>query len=347
MSLNAHKKRILLICNGELHQTTGIIFQNIQRKLSTAHDVQLITRKLPRPIWKKLPALIHKEFSSIKKVARADTVIAHSSLALCIFSLMAAKLLRRKIILFVWDFYPESFPESGIKMNKIIFSLYLLTERLAYRLADHLLVPSLDYVNYPAIAGLRTVRIMPIWNNQDPASIVGIPQIGSQLRIVFAGQINAIRSLGKSIAPLLRDQDRQIILEVFSKNNLPQDILEMADTHDNLTIVAHGFVDQDTLIMRLAEMDFGLIPISHDFNLPAFPSKSLTYLSAGIPILYDGPKMAAMEELCGTFSLGLNVAELASYDREQTFIWRQNFLARRDSYFENLEKKWLEFVNIL
>lgn len=341
------RRRVLLLCNGTAQQTTGRLFSEMALRLSRHHAVNLQLRSFPQGIRHKIIPLLTTELQNCRRIFSSDVIIVHSALSLSLLSMICAKLLRRKIVAFIWDFYPQSTRIAGRIRNRILLWAYGVTEAWAYRLADVIYVPTADYASYEALHGNRNVCQLPLWPCdplQSPSGGMSAPDV---VHLTFAGQINAIRGLEKSMEALLSRNSGKIVLHLFSKNSAPEALARLAAADGNLEICHHGFVDALILQNMLGRMDFGLIAIDQSFQLPAFPSKALAYLAAGLPIVYDGPRMKGLESVLDDYKIGMTLRQFSQMNNAQLKAWRAGFIDRRDRYMDRIDKKWKNFAEIL
>lgn len=341
------RRRILLLCNGTEQQTTGRLFTEMAKRLSAQHQVELHLRSFPQGMLRKIIPLLTTEVRNCRRILSSDIIIAHSALSLSLLSMLWAKLLRRKIIALIWDFYPASTRVARNITNPVLLWAYSMVEGTAYRLADIIYVPTSDYAAYEALDGYRNVRQLPLWPCDALRSPSGDMPVTDAIHLAFAGQINAIRSLDKAVTTALSSNRGKLILHLFSQDGAPDALAKLAAVEDNLEIRHHGFVDPSALQDMLGRMDFGLIPIDVDFQLPAFPSKALTYLAAGLPIIYDGPAMPGLESVLDEYKIGMTLLQFSHMSGEELKGWRTDFLDRRDRYMASIDQKWQSFAEIL
>lgn len=339
------KKRVLLLCNGGSDQTTGKLFMAMEAKFQKVHCTTLRLRSFKRGVFAKLPELVKTEWRNMRDISKHDVLIVHSSLSLSIFSMLLARLFNKTVIAFIWDFYPASAKYVGNIKSPILLCCYAFFENLAYRLAHRIYVPTEDYANFSAIANFKNVQILPLWPDGSAPSPIAKDK-GEKLDLAFAGQVNAVRGISDTLSRISNLTVREINFHLFSKDHVPHELNKQSESNKKINIQYHGFLSSQELLNHLQMMNYGIVSLAHNFNLPAFPSKILTYLSAGIPVIYDGPAMPALEKMLINNGLGVSVAG-TTYECQILDINIQNFTEKRDLYFLNIEKKWNDFVNHL
>jgi len=325
-----------MLANGNANQTTGRLFTTLARRLSERNQVQLRLRQFPRGVFRKLPALLRTELANCQSVLKSDRLIVHSSLSLSFLTMVVARCTGRPVIAFIWDFYPESSQQYGSLRNPLLILLYRMSERFAYRMCERIFVPSADYARFPALKGFRGIEVMPLWPCDPLLEPVRRKPSDRTLRIVFAGQINLIRGLPQSIERLARSWRSQVWIEIFSTSPPGEELGRAAERCANLRLVHHGFVPPDELPRRLRNSLFGLVSLDRSFSLPAFPSKILTYLAAGIPVIYDGPRMPALETALYDAGVGLSLADLTAFDEDALDTFLAEFPAARNAFIASI-----------
>ncbi|MEH6756953.1 MAG: hypothetical protein V7676_05535 [Parasphingorhabdus sp.] len=341
------EKRLLLLCNGSKQKTTGRLFTALSGKLSKKYSVEIHLRDFPSGILRKIPILIRTEFVNCIRVLKSDVLILHSALSLSLFTIIFARLTGRKVIAFIWDFYPASSRLMGNIRNPALLFLYGLTEKFAYSCVHILLVPTQDYERYPDIFHRNNVRLFPLWPCDPTIPIPNKELSTTELSIAFAGQINAIRGLTPTVQFLLNSTTKRIVLHIFSADPIADDLANFSKSHQRLDIIHHGFVKPEILQQKLSQMNFGLVSLDPNFRMPSFPSKIMAYLSAGIAVLYDGPKMPGLERVLSQNNIGLTAEQLTKLSQLQIECFLTEFPQARDRYFASIQMSWSEFDNFL
>lgn len=329
--------RVLMLANGGANQTTGRLFTTLAESLSTRHQTRLQLRQFPRGVFRKVLVLMKSGLTNCRLVARSDILIVHSSLSLSIAEIFFARLINRRILAFIWDFYPDSSRIHGNIRNPILLWLYQKSEKLAYGLCEQTFVPSEDYARYPALAGVRNIEIVPLWPCDPLLAPIGRRLEKGAFSVVFAGQINALRGLPRSIERLARSRSAEVRIDVYSVSPPSLEFSRLTERCPNLTLVHHGFVPPAELPERLRQSLFGLVSLDASFALPAFPSKILTYLAAGIPVIYDGPPMPALERTLRNTRVGITLADLVAMDDAALASFFDEFPAARDAYIASID----------
>lgn len=349
MSRRTEFGRVRLVSNGSPTQTTARLFATLADGLRLhGHSVEFTMRQLPRGIWPKLKTLPGAEAANARRMWRIDVFIVHTPLALSVLSILIARMMGRRVVAFVWDLHPESTRIVGNLRNPILLSGYWLLERMALALASSIVIPSTDYA--PAVRRWQhKVRTVPLWPCDSVAPVENPePRIDAgDLHVGFAGQINGIRALAPGVETLLGAwKGDRLRLHLFSKDDCPDDLAALAARSDRLEIVHHGEVAPEILQKELRNLDAGWVSLDPDFDLPAFPSKALAYICAGIPVLFNGPPLRGYREWLKGSGLGICIDE-SPFGPADLRALADGFAASREAYFSVMEERWFEVESLL
>jgi hypothetical protein len=306
-------------------------------------------RELPRGIVPKVRSLLISELQNVALIRRADVVVVHTPLALSLLTLLSARLLRRSVLSFVWDLHPESNRLIGTMRNPLLLNLFWLLERLGLLLSSRLLISTEDYRPFLGLLG-RKARVLPIWPCDPVAEVRSPPEDRDieTLRIGFAGQINSIRGIAEGIDKVLDCwQGEKVELHLFSGDSCPETLVRRVSSDPRLRIVEYGFVDPVQLQTHLAQLDLGWVCLDSSFRLPAFPSKIMAYLCAGLPVLYTGPALPALCGWLATHQLGVATAPGDVLGQREIADLRRDFEGRRAAYFAELQDQWSNLGHLL
>lgn len=346
---SGERRQFLLLANVSSRQTQGRLIEALSDGLrERGHRTRVVLRALPRGRFPKLRRLLGTELRNVFLVARTDVLVVHSSLAFNLFPILTARLLRRPVLAFVWDIFPDSSRVAGRLDNKLVLWLYARLEQLACHLASAVVVPSADYV--PALARWdRAAEVVPHWPI-DPLLSPG-PGSGNLgiLRVGFAGRIDGFRALDSAIDMLVeRWTGDRLELNLFTSDDPPQALVDRAGSDDRFDLITHGFLPPEVLQERLRAMDVGWVCLAPDFPLPAFPSKTMAYLSAGLPVVFSGPEMPALEDWITSHGFGFILRdEKVVLSPNAVRATRAALESRRSAYCESMSDKWFSFDYLL
>lgn len=251
----------------------------------------------------KLRAVLALTPSRLGAIRRADVILVHTSVVFFAAEILLGRLFGKRVKAIYWDSYPESFHAFSAAARVPLRLLpYRLAERALLRLCHRVYVPNPDYDAQVRRAGLRATGYLPLWPftpRLDPTEGGG----AARLQLGFAGAVNPIRGLPGALDRLAAAGVRADVHVYGSRS--PLDLRQ--DTADKLTVIMHGRVDQHDLTEKLRQLDAGLVTLHPAFRLPAFPSKIVSYISSGLPIVYIGPSQPALEAFLRDTGVGLTI----------------------------------------
>lgn len=272
---------------------------------------------------------VRKRRATFSALRRSDALAIHSPLVFSISAILWAKLLRRPITAFVWDLYPVKINgrRYSKRMRRLIADFF---ESLALRFSDDVIVQSSDFLSSPILAN---AVVIPFWYEptEPVADAIETTDVSRPLRFAFAGQINQTRGLCETVVSLDKMLNRRAVLHIYSRDPfVPPTGLR------NLTVSHCGHLSKEQLAQSLAEDDIGLVSLHPGFEGPAFPSKSMDYLAAGLSIAYFGPPLAHYARLLEQTGCGISAGTNASPDFDRLRDLKGNFRDHAKSFFDQV-----------
>ena len=214
-----------------------------------------------------------------------------------LFGLIAARLTRAKFVYHLQDIYPEIGAVGGLWSEKNLKHKCLRWfDTLVCKKADHCIVLSEDMANTLKARGVVNTSISVINNfmlasfsedNGDAKSLhdTNVKNV-SELRVVFAGNLGRFQGL---------DLLLQAFLEVTSNENLQMELhfvgegaaeeLLKASAEGARNVFFHGHYPFEDACRLMETFDAGIVSIQPEIYRYAYPSKTLTYLGLGLPLL--------------------------------------------------------------
>lgn len=328
---------LLILANGGLAQTTGRLLTELGRRLEPAIKCDVKTRRFPSGVLAKIPTFVATELGNLRALRGKKAILAESPAFLALPTLLVAKLSGKRLLVYIWDIYPASFGSPKGPGGRLLHTLVRRLEHFSIALADQVLVSSSDYLEGVRKLGAKNILIIPMWP-PDIIYPVRVRSVGDVTRVAWAGQIHPIRGLTQAIRQLLSAFPGKVVLQIFSHDTIPEDLVRLAETNERFSIENKGFKSADILIAELANCDFGLVSIDTGFALPAFPSKIVTYLAAGLPIIYIGPDTPVLRDLFSIKGIGIFVEDGVAIKRLEIESLYANFRAARDKFFNESDQ---------
>lgn len=278
---------------------------------------------------------------------RCDTLIVHTSVIFSLGHILLAKILRKRVIAIFWDVYPGSFVGVGRGMGAFAQKVYTFLETGLLKMCDKVLLPTTDYENYTKTIGLSNTEIFPLWpftTQQTPFTSLREPS-DKILHIGFAGTVNPLRGIEAAILKVANHSDCHVHMHLFTAKPLA---LAVESLPKNLTLTHHGFIDQNVLVETLRTLDAGLVCLNKAYLEPAFPSKIVSNICSGIPIIYSGPRGVALSKFLKKHNVGITVEDKESgslYEEIQSI--KHGFAAAQASAIMELNLNEVKLDQIL
>lgn len=232
------------------------------------------------------------------------------------------------------DLYPEIAAHMGLwPRGGLVYRIAERIERKTRQRADLLVTLSNDMAN--TVREMAEPRSLAVINNfmledfargcgpnRPPASSKDIvPRGDGKVQIIFAGNLGQFQGLEAVVdAMRLIERDRpDLELVLMGEGRALPALREQATGLTNVRFEPHRPFEEAQRVVAAA--DIGLVSLEPEIYRYAFPSKTLTYLGLGLPILAivesesELAKMIEAQEL-GWVSMGRSAKEIA-----QAFSW--------------------------
>ena len=230
---------------------------------------------------------------------RQDVIVAATipPVANGLFGLIAARLTRAKFVYHLQDIYPEIGALGGLWAEKSLKHKCLRWfDTLVCKMADHCIVLSEDMADTLRARGIVNTPISVI-NNFMLASFSGenvevVPRADTdvsavpEFRVVFAGNLGRFQGLElmlQAFVEVTRNKNLRMELHFIGEGAAENSLKASAKGSQN--IFFHGYYPFSEACRLMATFDAGLVSIQPDIYRYAYPSKTLTYLGMGLPIL--------------------------------------------------------------
>lgn len=236
-------------------------------------------------------------FFYVLKKAPFDFVMASTAPPVFVgfFSCIAAKIKGSKFIYHVMDIQPEIGRISGEFSNCFVYNLLMWIDTLTCKMASTVVVLSEDMAEaIKSRKGGSDVNVqiinnfsLPSYDDTDIKLKAKFLKKKNTLRVIFAGNIGRFQGLETIINTmfLLSKKNKHIEL-VFLGDGTDKNLLKTMS--DKLLNVSIHFIDHQPISIAkqiIRDADIGLVSLKADVQKYAYPSKVMTYLSEGCPVL--------------------------------------------------------------
>jgi hypothetical protein len=192
-----------------------------------------------------------------------------------------------------------------------------------------------------------------ILNDYVETELSEMPALSGSFRVVMTGQIYGGWQLQEFLTALSNMDDvNQVEIHWFGNNQNLQVSGEI-DWPSNVRLIKKGTVPRNELPSMIQDFDAGYFNMSTEatgFAKYSIPTKLITYLEAGLPILFHAPRDTEVNQLNNQYGFGLNL-EIENHpvrvkqNRQKMQTCGKNLISDRYRK-ETLRKKLLEYLHI-
>lgn len=280
------------------------------------------------------------------------------------FCCLACKIKGSKFIYHIMDIQPEVGKISGEFRNWMIFNLLKGIDSLTCNMAEKIVVLSHDMAQtirsrkYCKSVTIEVINnfTLPSYDNETNLSKKFIKS--HKFRIIFAGNIGRFQGLETIIQAMhiLDKRNEKIELVLLGEGDHKKKLKSMSKDLIGKSII---FLDHCPVSMAkkiIQNSDIGLVSLRASIQKYAYPSKFMTYLSEGCPLLISVDNQCELTDFVNRKNIGICVTEIDEYKLADAIlnIYQQPEIYRKmkenvknaANIFEkeNLFKKWNRLI---
>lgn len=237
----------------------------------------------------KLRYLTYKYF----KTEKIDLIISHSLPPELPFAISYLKhKFNCKFMLIQSDYtWQDAVAFGYFSKTSIITKYYRFWERMLFSLADYIVCPTkgnIDFIlkEYSHIDP-HICFFIPFWQNPTPIQPTSKPkEYEGKFVVVYGGSIGAAQRIERivELADAVKEYS-DIHFVLLGKGAYVDRIKKMIEEKQLKNIEIKPFLPQDKYFAFMSSCDVGMIILNEKIATPNFPSKTLSYLDMGVPIL--------------------------------------------------------------
>lgn len=213
------------------------------------------------------------------------------------------------------DIHPEIGRISGEFSNPLMFKLLQKVDSYVCSKADRIFVLSEDMKNtLVSRPNCRNIRVSVLQNFDltDSKELTDSPPTqyrkpDNVFRVIFAGNIGRFQNLEAIVEAFLEADDKQIQLVLLGDGKLKKRLHDrVVDTKSNSVLFfPHQSVEDANKIIRNADM--GLISLTPGIYQYAYPTKLISYLSVGCPVIAAIEAGSSLAQFISEREIGLTI----------------------------------------
>lgn len=273
-----------------------------------------------------------------------------------LFALLAARLSGARLVYHLQDIYPEIGAAGGLWSSHSWRHRWLLKlDTFTARRASRCVVLSDDMRDALARRGQDTSNVVVINNfmlssfdsaasapaRSNNSAVRRYSDIQQRSKLVFAGNLGRFQGLDDLLDAFLSLEEGVCDLELhFLGDGAMADTLKQkAKLAGNVHF--HGHQPFEAASRFIADCDAGIVSIQPDVYRFAYPSKTLTYLGLGVPLLAIVEPESGMAKDIATHKLGVAAAGRSRPELQQAFIDLDTWLKVNKDRSKSI-KQWFD-----
>lgn len=200
-----------------------------------------------------------------------------------------------KSYLILRDIFPQNAKDVGLMKENFLFKYFRRIEKNLYDISDYIGCMSkknIEYILCHNNVSKSKLELLPNWrkikkvstkDTQDYRKKYGL---NNKLVAIFGGVIGIAQELEFLLQLTKHYKNREdIIFLVIGEGNQKQKLQKIIDTENLSNVLIKLRIPSNEFDALVRQCDIGLVNLNRNFTIPNFPSKTLDYFEAGIPIL--------------------------------------------------------------
>lgn len=226
-----------------------------------------------------------------------DLIISFSPSVTMFFPLIFINHVKKwNSLLIQWDFFPYHHRQIGLIKNNINYFFAKILENFfirGFKYIGCMSEKNIEYLRHRYwLRNGQDISIVPIWGENIKNNFPNKDDIRKKFKIpldkkivVFGGQLVAGRGIEEIIeSAKLLDNKEKISFLVVGTGYLELKIKDyIAQGGENIIFL--GKLARNEYVELLSACDAGLVSTVRSVDVPSFPSKTIDYLRAGLPII--------------------------------------------------------------
>lgn len=308
----------------------------------------------PKWIFSSLKMAPYLILDLIKK-EKYDLLITTSPCTACASAIMLSHLVAKKSLLIYWDFFPIHNQQISNKVPTILMPILKKIEKMLVNSFSDVACMSpanlLFFDKYFDSNPKQNRFILPIWTSylkleksiKQPlfdSSVYGYGN--SNIIVTFGGQLvegRGLETLIKAIK-IARLSNNKIKLLVCGDGQL-RDMVEDFSSEEPLACSYLGKLPREEYLNVLSYSDIGVVATVENVDSPTYPSKSLDYMAASIPIVASVEKKSDFGLVLESNNFGLS----CDAGNSKALAKLLTILAENPRLRDEMGKNGLKFLN--
>lgn len=233
---------------------------------------------------------------------------------------------RCKTYLILRDIFPQNAVDLGLMKKNLIYKYFRLEEQKLYDISDYIGCMSkgnMDYIIRNNKVDPKKLEILYNWKKENNLKNEVVDyrkkyELENKFVAIFGGNIGYAQELTFLLELAKIYRDREDIVFLIVGDGIERKKIEETIEKENLrNVLIRDPLPREEYDQLIKVCDIGLVNLSRCFTIPNFPSKSVDYFEAGIPILASIDKNTDFGKLLEETKSGLwsVTGDLKSYQK--------------------------------
>lgn len=199
---------------------------------------------------------------------------------------VTSRLRGARFIYFLQDIYPEIALSMEMLRDGAIARLARRIDSWCMNASDVLVTLSEDMVRTVEARGVPRSKVVTINNFSmtEPRPLPSTPDDGP-CRFVFAGNIGRFQELERGVDLFGRIDPSVAVLELLGEGRVKESLQRQVAVGAIRNVRFHDVLPVGPAFDYISRCDVGVVSLKPDLYKYAYPSKTFTYLAAGLPLL--------------------------------------------------------------
>jgi glycosyltransferase involved in cell wall biosynthesis len=203
---------------------------------------------------------------------------------------------KAKTYLILRDIFPQNASDLGLIKNGLLLSYFRKREKFLYSISDQIGCMSqgnIDYVKaHNPEVNTKRLHLLPNWMTYGEKCSIADDTVKEKYNLkgkfvaIFGGNIGLPQKLEfiVEVASQLRN-DKEIVFLIVGSGSEKDRLSKMVDDENLENIKIFDFLPREDFNQLLAISDVGIITLHDKFTIPNIPSKTVSYMAMGKPII--------------------------------------------------------------
>lgn len=200
-----------------------------------------------------------------------------------------------KSYLILRDIFPQNARDVGVMTSNLLFKYFGRIEKSLYNISDYIGCMSeknIEYIlSHNNISKIKC-ELLPNWKKikkitlRDTINYRKKYGLNNKFTAIFGGVIGIAQELEflLELAKIYRGRD-DIKFLIIGEGNQKKKLKEIINKEKLSNVIMKERIPSSEFYGLVRQCDIGLVNLNRNFTIPNFPSKTLAYFEAGIPVL--------------------------------------------------------------